>query len=164
MGNVVRVGSLEIDQDLEFQRREWRLERVAWAFGALIVLCAVGGLFGSGPLSSTEAGAGGRLSVGYERFLRFGSHNRLTLRAESGGPLLRVDVSSAYLARMRLERIVPQPRRVATVPGWTQLEFETAPGGPIEILLDFEPSRRGAAAGTLRVEGASVPVWQFVYP
>lgn len=50
-GEVHRVGDLEIEEDLDHQRRCWKLERASWAVMALVLLAAMAGLFGSGPLS-----------------------------------------------------------------------------------------------------------------
>lgn len=166
MGDLVRVGSLEIDQDLRYQRLEWRIERVGWMLGGLLLLAALAGLFGSGPLSWASAGGGTPLQVSYERFLRYGAPNRLTVLAESGpGGVLHIDVSSAYLSRMRVNQVFPEPSRVASSPAWTRFEFEAAPRGRSEIVLDLEPARRGRAEATLRLDGqAPVHVRQFVYP
>jgi hypothetical protein len=30
MSNVPRLGTLEVQQDLNYQRREWRAQRIAW--------------------------------------------------------------------------------------------------------------------------------------
>jgi hypothetical protein len=60
----------EIDQDLEFQRRIWKLQRVAWAVMALVVLAAVLGLLGPGVLGM--ATAGGRSSPLWLEYDHFG--------------------------------------------------------------------------------------------
>ena len=64
-----RVGDLEISQDLTFQRRSWIVQRVGWVMLALLILAALGGLFGPGPLSRARAGPhDGPLWVEYQRF------------------------------------------------------------------------------------------------
>ncbi|HXE79793.1 MAG TPA: hypothetical protein VNK41_03520 [Vicinamibacterales bacterium] len=166
MGEIVRIGSLEIDQDLDHQRREWRLERLGWVLGALIIAAAALGLFGSGPLSSSEAAAGPDFHVAYERFLRHGSSNRITLSVDTGARrVLPMEVPSAYLARMRLEQVFPEPRRVASLPGWTRFEFDVEPDTRMVIVMDFAPARRGPSDGAFRrPDGPTVRFRQFVYP
>ncbi len=40
-GSMKRVGDLEIDQDLAFERRQWSVQRVGWGVGALIIVAAL---------------------------------------------------------------------------------------------------------------------------
>ena len=52
------LGDLEVGQDLDFQRREWAVQRVGWGAMALVILAALLGLFGSsGPLSRAATNA-----------------------------------------------------------------------------------------------------------
>jgi hypothetical protein len=165
MGDVVRVGSLEIDQDLRYQRLEWRLERLAWLVIGLVLLAAAAGLFGSGPLSSSEV-ASGPVRVEYQRFLREGSGNRLAIAAQTGAAdVLVIQVSRAYLSRMRVEQISPEPRRIAMSGEWARLEFDVEPHSRAEIAVDLEPNGWGRVEGAIAVAGdGSVSFRQLIYP
>jgi len=165
VSDLIRVGGLEIDQDLGYQRLEWRIERLAWVLGALVLLAAAAGLFGSGPLSSTEATAG-PLRVAYERFLRYGATHRLRLSVDTGDrDLLRIQIPSEYVSRMRVERVFPEPRRVVVRGDWVRCDFVVVPRSRAEIVFDLEPARRGLARGAVRVAGEpAVRFSQFVYP
>ena len=55
MTDLVRVGDLQIHQDLCQERREWKIQRVGWLLMALMLVAALAGLLGPGPLSSTIA-------------------------------------------------------------------------------------------------------------
>lgn len=55
MEPIRRVGELEIEEDLDFQRRMWRLQQIGWALLVLVVVAALLGLFGKGPLSRAVA-------------------------------------------------------------------------------------------------------------
>ncbi|HWF61470.1 MAG TPA: hypothetical protein VN666_14325 [Nitrospira sp.] len=46
----VRISALEINQDIDVQWQTWTLQRISWAGMALIVLAALAGVFGSGPV------------------------------------------------------------------------------------------------------------------
>jgi len=166
MGDPVRVGTLEIDQDLRYQRLEWRIERISWVLGALVLLAGVAGLFGSGPLSTAEAAGGSGLRVSYDRFLRDGSTSRLTILTETGGsPVLEVLISRAYLSGMRVDRVFPEPRRIEAAGDWMRCHFDVEPRSRAEIVLDLEPTRPGGTGASLRIGGGgSVSFWQFVYP
>ncbi|HET8720461.1 MAG TPA: hypothetical protein VFM24_00430, partial [Nitrospira sp.] len=45
---------IQFDQDLRFQERIWRIERVGWLAMAAILFAAVLGLFGRGLLSQAS--------------------------------------------------------------------------------------------------------------
>jgi len=75
-----RVGSLEIVQDMTFQRRAWVVQRIAWVVMLLIVVAAVLGLFATGPLSGTTAKTDdGVLTIEYGRFARHDAQTDLLI-------------------------------------------------------------------------------------
>src|SRR4051794_40698086 len=102
MSPVPRVRDLEIEQDLAYQRREWAFERVGWLLLGLLLLAALVGLLGRGPLSNTTAGdPGGPLRVEYQRFLRHRSTS--TLRVHLGPNAARGNEAHLWLDREYLE-------------------------------------------------------------
>jgi len=56
MSKAERAGDLEIDEDLSFQRREWRVQRGGWVVMAVLILLALLGLTGRGPIRQPTAG------------------------------------------------------------------------------------------------------------
>lgn len=72
MANTQRVGDLELDQDIDFQRRSWAVQRVGWGVMALVALAALLGLFGPGPINNAITGSKeAPLWLEYKRFGRF---------------------------------------------------------------------------------------------
>ena len=64
-------GALSLNQNLIFQKRFWRAQRIGWGVLTVALLAALLGVFGSGPLShTTVSDASGRLTITYERFAR----------------------------------------------------------------------------------------------
>ncbi|MGH8906054.1 MAG: hypothetical protein ACRD0K_05980 [Egibacteraceae bacterium] len=57
-------GGLRLDEDPEGHRRARRAGRVSWALMAALIVAALLGLFGPGPLSHTEAAACGFATCG----------------------------------------------------------------------------------------------------
>jgi hypothetical protein len=170
-----RLGDLEIDQDLTFQRREWIGERVGWAVLVLIVLAASLGLFGSGPVSRATAEAPGRLRVEYARFARSQTSETLTVHLESAATAageVRVALDREYLERSRVESVVPQPLRVEGRADRLVYVFRAArPGEPLAIAFLLHPERLGVSRGRVSLEpvrAADQPVElafrQLVYP
>ena len=66
--------TLELEQNLDFQQRSWALQHLGWAVMGLLILAALLGLFGAGPLSSLTTGSqDGLLVLQYDRFWRLQS-------------------------------------------------------------------------------------------
>jgi hypothetical protein len=161
-----RDRSFQLNQDLEFQRREWAVQRASWWVLTAFVAAAALGLFGDGPLSSARAGrAGAPLWVEYERFVRAGATTRLSVHARtSGRASLELLLPRAYFESFRIEQIVPEPASIAIRPGDVSLQFAVAPGAdPLTIVLDLEPLRPGRQRGLFSAGGADVSVSQLVY-
>ncbi len=164
-----RDPSLEINQDMDFQRREWRVQAVARVVMILVVLAALAGLFGRGLLSRTTAGEPASLTVEYDRFLRLEGKNRLTLRIgprAAAGREVRLWVHPRYVERMHYEQTVPEPETMVPTPDRLWLVFPVArPGTSFDVVVDFKPERIGPARATLGVAGGpSLALSQFVYP
>jgi len=85
-----RIGDLDINQDLAFQRRSWSLQRIGWGLIALVLIAALLGLFGHGPLSeATTDDPSLPIRLAYERFGRFGSPLVLRIRVEPAAAIAR---------------------------------------------------------------------------
>lgn len=105
MGNISQVGDLQVDQDLNYQQREWLVERVAWAVLALVVLAALAGLLGGGPLSqATAGGEGWPLQVQYGRFVHHRGPTDIQIQLQPDavqGDKARVEVDRQWLMTCR---------------------------------------------------------------
>src|SRR5215203_1974081 len=101
-------GGLEVDQDLAFQYREWRVQTIARVLFALFILAALLGVFGSGPLSRAEWSAG-NASVEYPRFARLDRtmEYRFDVPAQDGRASLVLP--NELLERVTIESWAPEP-------------------------------------------------------
>ena len=45
---------IEVGEDLEFQRKWWRFENLAWILFTLVIVLDIAGLFGRGPIAKAE--------------------------------------------------------------------------------------------------------------
>ena len=71
---------LGIDQDVPFQQRAWRYQRLAWGVFGLTLIGALLGLFGQGPLADASiVDATGTVRLDYERLTRFDRLMHLTV-------------------------------------------------------------------------------------
>lgn len=148
------MSPLEIHQDLGFQRRQSRVARIATLAFVLVGVAALLGLTGSGPLSDARRDSQRGLSVGYERFLRYGKATELELERRRGTDEVRL--SEAYLEGFDVDGLRPEPDGESTAAGRTIYTFEGEPPGKVTISLtpreiglqraEVSASRRGAVS------------------
>ncbi len=162
------VGDLEHDRDLRFQRREWAIQRGGWLVMMAIIVAALIGLLGAGPLSSATAGAG-PLQLEYSRFERRHAPSELEVSlASSAVSQDQVDVwlSSDYLARIEITSIVPEPEEVSEAGDRVVYRFST--DDQVEtstILFALEYDDPGHTTGRMGlIDGPELTFRQVVYP
>jgi hypothetical protein len=161
---------LELEQDMAFQKREWRLQRIAWVAWAGLVIAGLVGLVGSGPLSRQEiSSSDGRLTVTYNRFVHY--HHSTTLEVmmqpeNETDDQLRLQISQSLLDRMEIQRIEPEPSSRELASDGTWYIFRCAPGVPsAKVMFHVEYDDMGRGAGELQLAGSEpVVVTHFVYP
>jgi hypothetical protein len=158
-----REAQLQIEEDLAFQQRDWRVQRVGWIGLALLITAALLGLFGTGPLSDSIIRGDG-LELRYERFGRF---DRLTrLRFELIGETqetTRLSIGRPYLDAVQIEQITPVPARVEARPD--RLVYEFPRHGPTAIIFYVKPDNIGIITGQAQVnKAAPLSFKQFIYP
>ena len=153
---------LQLDQDLAFQRANWRFERIGWGVMAVLVLAALLGLFGKGPLSDATARTD-NAALNYQRFSHWESPDRLTFHIRAPGEQTVLRLSRAYLERVRVEEITPAPVSTRALSEWIEFKFHT--GGESTITFHIQPQTFGLQRAQYVVDnGARVAFWQFVYP
>lgn len=164
------VGDIQVDEDLAFQRRSWQIQRVGWAIMALLILAALLGLFGPGPLSYATAGVqGSSLWVEYNRFVRFTSVQELIVHL--GPEAVRGDeaplwFSTTYIESLDIQGITPQPDAVEIGPDRiTYVFLVDNPSEPFSVYFVIQPEKIGLLEAQIGVdEGELVRFRQFVYP
>jgi hypothetical protein len=166
---VKRIGDIELEQDIAFQRKQWRIERVGWGLIALLVVLAAAGLFGTGPLSSATAGGETEgLTVEYERFVRRQGQAEIVIaidarHASNGQVAVRID--GDYLASVRIQEVSPQPVEVRADGSDQVYVFAVADGAAsIEVIFGGVPLEIGRLAGEVGTGDSTVSFSQFSYP
>lgn len=170
MAEIRQVGSLQINEDADFQRKEWRWERIGWALLALVLLAAVAGLLGPGPLSSATAGEeGGALWVNYDRFAHRSAPTTLEVHvgpdtAREGS--LRLWIDRATVGVNMVRSIQPEPELVSA--DGEHIVYSFAVDDPTRetvIYFHLEPLRYVRQRVALGIEGGSqVGFLQMLYP
>lgn len=165
-----RVGDLDVDQDLDIQKKEWVIRRTFLVVMAVILLLGMTGLFGTGPLSSATAGdAGEGLALGYERFVRHGGESSLEFEIhpdQVADGQVELWISSSYLDDLIIEQYSIQPDQVRAQGDRHVFVFLAEdPGEPITLGFSIRPDTIGRLSGEAGIiEGPTFTFNQFSYP
>lgn len=170
MEEVPAVGRIQVTQDLHFQRRMWRAQRIGWALMLLTLAAAFAGLFGEGPLARGHAGgAAGALRIDYERITRYQSPGQIRVSASAvapAGDTLTIWLDEEFIRGFRIDHITPQPARVRSAAGRVEYSFLlNDPGAGATVVFDLAPVRPWLRHGRVGLErGAPLAFTQFVWP
>jgi hypothetical protein len=165
-----RVGSLEVGQDPRFQRYQWRAQRWAWGILGLVLIAALLGLTGNGPLSHATAETPDHsIRVNYNRFIRVRAPALTTIilgpEASPDGTV-RLWIDRDYIDHLQVKHVTPRPESEEGGADRQVFVFRvTSPGEPAEITFHFEPEGGGYRTCRMgRVGGPELSFGQFVYP
>jgi hypothetical protein len=170
MGIMKRIGDLELDQDLMFQEREWTIQRIGWVTMMLIIVAALLGLFGTGPLSAATAGdAAGPIAVEYQRFVRHDGRTTLKIRVDSrqgAEGQAEVWLAADYVDGVEIQHVSPEPQEVRADGDRQIYVFAVAdPARPVEVSFSLKPRRIGRLPGEAGIpDGTEVTFNQISYP
>lgn len=161
---------IEIEGDLAFQQREWRMERIAFVVVGSLIVAALLGLFGSGPLAWAKvADDAGTLSVEYERFARRGGTSAFTVvvsetRQRDGE--FQVLFDREYLEAFTIEAITPQPSDVVVEKERLRYSFtQGAPTGSLTATFHVIPEGLWRVPASVGLpEEDPIRYWHFFYP
>jgi hypothetical protein len=167
MLNEMDNRQVPIEEDLAFQRRIWRFERIGWYLLLTIVVLTLCGLFSRGPFSSMrKASPEGTLSVEYERFHRNGSVNTMVVRAR--GPRnrpLNLILGKTMMEGFSVESMQPQPAVAAASPEGIRLSLAADEHGEATLYVTWRSDGLGPFSSEVAIEGGEhLSVFQFIYP
>lgn len=135
-----------VGEDLAFQRRWWRFEKVIWILFIVILLLDLGGTFGRGPLAHARLRTpDGELSVHYERIERKGTPSmmRITFGPHSvAGGTATVSISDSVVSGLGTQRVIPQPAKTMIERDALTYTFPVS-GAAADIQLQLQPSAAG---------------------
>jgi hypothetical protein len=156
-----------VREDMPLQLRAWRVERVGWCCLLAVVLLALAGIFGKGPLSSAKASsADGRLQVEYQRVARNGAHSELLIEVQGAGERqVEIDLSGELFDGVSIETIEPQPLRSATSDGSGQRLLAAADSqGRVRLRLDMRAEGIGRYDASIGAGAQRVALQQLILP
>jgi hypothetical protein len=162
--------SLELEEDLIFQRRQWTVQRGGWIVMLLIGAAALAGLLGRGPLSSTtRTDPTGALTIRYNRFEHNSAATELHVQvtpAKAKDGKVRVWIDSDYLSEIRVTSMSPPPLHVEQQAGRHVYTFACDGRGTLDLTIHYEHQDWGKAEGKVGLaEGTEeLAISQVVYP
>jgi len=165
-----RARSIEVDEDTAWQRRTWTVQRVGWVAMGGVVLAALTGVFGHGPVSWQQASdPAGLVRVEYERFERQLSEHTLKVdiapEAATGGDVA-LRLNGAFLDATEVKEILPRPREERSAGGDVEYVFPVArPNQPATVRFVLKLKEAGTIRAEVGLAGREPARFtQFVYP
>jgi hypothetical protein len=149
---------IAVGEDLEFQRKWWRFEKIIWPILLLVVLIDLLGGLGRGWLSKTQRSTPDHAFIfDYERIERASTPSIMTLhfgsQATRGGHIV-VHVSDSVVQRLGAQRVSPQPAVSALGNGGITYVFPSN-GSPADAQIELQPSFPGLHQFRIQVEGST---------
>ena len=150
MGNKI-----DIEQDLPFQYRQWRMERLGQVLIACCIMAALLGLFGHSPLSTAaRQTVDGRLSIHYDRFARNETNTDLLVtlnRTRMADGIVRLWLDQDYLDAFKVTAVSPVPIRGEARDGARAFVFQTD-GSRFTATLSVQFEAVGLVHGSVRAD------------
>ncbi|MEB6592207.1 hypothetical protein MXM82_24225 [Pseudomonas asiatica] len=156
-----------VQEDMPMQQRVWRFERIGWYVLVVIVLLALAGLFGNGPLSDAEVvSQDGRVKVEYQRLSRSGTTDNLfiTVQGTPGQPVM-VELEGTLLRQASIETLQPEPQASMSHGPALLLQLGTSKDGMATLYLTLRSEHVGTLEGVVRAgSNSAVHFSTFLYP
>lgn len=167
---IRRIGDIDLDQNLDHERREWRVQRVGRVLLGFVVVAALLGLFGDGPLADAQVGgAADGLTVRYSRFVRQLGERELVIDIPGDparGDRVELWIDRAYIDRINISDVEPVPESVREGSGRLVFILQLRdPGASLRVRIDYTPKHVGRLRGRVGVgDDNGVSFTQFIYP
>lgn len=159
-----------VEPDDAFSRRQAVAQRVGQLLLVVVVLAALVGVFGDGPVSTAQrTTASGALTAEYQRFARHQGQSSLHVHVapaavEQG--TATVVLAEDYVTANEVEQVSPQPDAVTAVPGGLAYVFDVdGRSTSLDVRFDVRPDDVGLLRFGVGVDGDEpLQLWQLIYP
>ncbi len=160
-----RANDLQLEEDLNFQQRQWVFQRVVWMVMLGVVVLGLLGLFGSGPLSTVTIDSDNQ-QFEYERFTRANDPTELQFQLKKVAPgklLIRLD--RRLLETVNFDTVQPEPSSIKLEGQWVAYAFEIAEQNSSTIRFVITRDQAGILNTRVKVGDDEVlEFWQFAFP
>ncbi|MCU0627130.1 MAG: hypothetical protein MUF21_11700 [Gemmatimonadaceae bacterium] len=150
-----------------FQRAMWRAQRVAFVLQLGIVVAALLGAFGDGPLARVVVSdAASTDTLRYERAVRVEAPTTVAVSHEAGADgAVAVALSSSLVEALDGLHVVPTPRRALAGSDGYIWHTGASPRARVSLQLTGTPRSPGLLRGTVRIgQGRPMVIAMLVLP
>jgi hypothetical protein len=156
-----------IRENMAYQWKVWRFERVGWYVLVLVVLMGLMGVFSRGLLSSRDVRSeDDKVRVEYEMFHRNGSTNsmKITLSSTSDSQA-ELELAGQLLEGFSIETLQPEPLRSRSSSHGIRLWLQTDLDGQATLYITLRGDGLGFYRSQISSPGTnSVKLVQFIFP
>jgi hypothetical protein len=153
--SVPKAGGVAIGEDLEFQRRWWKFERILWSFFVLVLIADLLGLFGRGWLAKAERTDSRTVKLDYERIERASTPSIMTFHftpAAIQDGQIQLFVSEDVIKALGAQRISPEAKTSSMGNDGITYTF-AATETPATAEIELQPSFPGPHHFRVQVRG-----------
>jgi hypothetical protein len=162
--------SLDLEEHLRVQRLGWVVSRTAWIAMAAIVVAALLGFFGGGPLGRRSIEHSSGVVLHYDGFGRYGADSILRFEvpaSAAGGTERPVWLDTDYVQSMKVDNISPEPDTVTQSEGGYLYTFLVSDRASVlEVTFDLTAGAAGRTQGAFS-DGTADQIstfHQFIFP
>lgn len=153
--------NVEVDQDIPYQKKEWRVERFGWLLMLFFIGVSLAGFTGSGPVNSREI-QDNPLTVTYKPYARNHSPTELEVQINNvdRSPVL-IAFDKDFLKNYQIKNITPEPDKVITQ-GNKQIYLFDAQ--EVDASFYMEPQTFGQKKGFIQYGDKKAEITQLIFP
>jgi hypothetical protein len=162
--------TLDLEEHLRVQRIGWLVSRIAWSVMAAIVVAALAGVFGGGPLGARTSVHPSGIALHYDAFGRYGADSILRFEVPASaaeGDDRSVWLDADYVQSMKVDNISPEPDMVTQSDGGYRYTFVVSDRASVlEVTFDLTAAKVGRTHGGFS-DGTADQITtfaQFIFP
>lgn len=156
-----------IREDMTYQLKVWRFERVGWYVLVLLVVLGLAGLFSRGMISSRDVLTDdGKMRVEYEMFHRNGSTNAMKISVKATpDSAVELELAGQLLEGFSIESLQPEPLRSRSSSQGIRLWLQTDLNGQATLYFTLRGDGLGRFRSQIALPGThGVNLDQFIFP
>ncbi|MGE7368897.1 hypothetical protein ACQKKX_07460 [Neorhizobium sp. NPDC001467] len=163
----LRPDGLQLEEHRRFQKRFWKIERIAWVAFAIVTVAALLGLTGAGGPLATASAESSNAVISYPRVARWETADELQIafRPRDGVTERMVTLSPAFAKAFQLEDVQPEPSETTISDRGQILIFGNADSNGGLVTMHIRAQSVGRNGFSVTVDGdASTALTTYVLP
>lgn len=156
---------IDIKEDINHQKLAWKIRKIGFIAIFILVILALSGLFGSGFLSSAEAG-NDHMKINFERFIRAGGPAEIKFDLKDfKDSLVSVFINNSYTKNIQIEKISPAPEEEIGGSSFTEFIFKVNTDDKnSQVKMNYTAKATGIFKADIIYQGSTFSFNQIIYP